>query len=230
MRRDSKLCLSPRPVSLSSTGNASDQPCFPPLPLPRVAPQKIEVTPDNSRLFLLSLFSLHPHTKPVNHWHRSPATVTPASSLERSPLEWAVGVPASRPTGLPSNGERYLERRRRGRERRRSRPLPTLPPPSPLFLPGSESSLPPPTGKPASITHSRHLFRRQMSSTEWQLFSISEKMLIPNLTRNHEKVSKQFSFAQITSFTVLEFPVIFSELSRDILDRFLLTLSKIASN
>ena len=106
-----------------------------------------------------------------------------------------------------------------------------LSPPSPLHLPfSSPARKAPPTGKPASITHSRHLFRRQMSSTEWQLFPISGKMLIPNLTRNHEKVSKQFSFAQITSFTVLEFPVIFSELSRDILDRFLLTLSKIASN
>ena len=29
-KRDSKLCLSPRPVSLSSTGNASDQPSSPP--------------------------------------------------------------------------------------------------------------------------------------------------------------------------------------------------------
>ena len=84
------------------------------LPLPRVAPQKIEVTPDNSRLFLLSLSLPPPSHKACESLEPScsTATVTPASSLERSPLEWAVGVPASRPTGLPSNGERYLERRR----------------------------------------------------------------------------------------------------------------------
>ena len=150
-------------VSLSSTGNAPPFPfparptlnkCFkwqtapnifglssyrsPPLPLSAPS-QSLSITEEkenscrsNGRSFLLSARLLH-------WWAAS------------SPGGW-VGVrpcpgPPNSPTGLPSNGERYLERRRfRGREESAAAALPSssllslplLPPP---LLPPSESSL-----------------------------------------------------------------------------------------
>ena len=140
------------------------------LPLPRVAPQKIEVTLDNSRLFLLSLFSLHPHTKPVNHWSPAAAEQRSHQLPPWSAPHWSGRWGSQQAAQLVSPQMVSATWKGAAEGERESAAAAALSPPSPLHLPFSSPArkAPPPTGKPASITHSRQLFRRQMLSTEWQ--------------------------------------------------------------
>ena len=92
---------------------------FSPSPSPSAPSQSLCITGKEEQLQSNGRCQLPAQSAPAAHWSR-----VVSSSPGGGPSQPAQ--PSS--TGLPSNGERYLERRRRGRERAPPQPSPSSPP------------------------------------------------------------------------------------------------------